>query len=500
MNITGFRNFVAAFCTLPVLYFFFLPIAYSQNLNVSPAKKNNHPKMSSYLDKLEKEYKEGTGAARMVAQSMNITSHDPDRVTVYLMSEPGTSVDEDALYNLGAQIIKQADNVIKAVVPIDMLTAVADTVNGVSFMKTPDKLIPVAVESEGVDLTGAYTYHNEGYSGSGVKVAVIDVGFDDLSSAISNGELPADVVKIDCTGACIPSDFSSEEDSHGTAVAEIVYDMAPGAKLFLIKVEYIDDLWDAKDYAVNNGIRIINHSLVVPNTNFYDGKCYYGNPVCTANNAYANNILWVNAAGNQAQRHYWADFSDTDTVPDGWHNVSGSDETIKITVDPDHTTINVHLTWNAWPTTNQNYDLYLLDDSLDPLNPFASSKNPAGGQPIEWIYVKNVPPGDYYLAISQENATSNHRFQLHSINHDLNPAIADRSLLNPANSAWVLAVGAINYNNWTTGPHASYSSQGPTNDDIYGRIKPDIMGPDNVINRHQCILRARCRCCSTHTG
>jgi subtilisin family serine protease len=40
-----------------------------------------------------------------------------------------------------------------------------------------------------------------------------------------------------------------------------------------------------------------------------------------------------------------------------------------------------------------------------------------------------------------------------------------------------MAVGAINYNNWTTGPQASYSSQGPTND---GRIKPDIMGPDNV--------------------
>ena len=40
-----------------------------------------------------------------------------------------------------------------------------------------------------------------------------------------------------------------------------------------------------------------------------------------------------------------------------------------------------------------------------------------------------------------------------------------------------MAVGAINYNNWTTGPQASYSSRGPTND---GRIKPDIMGPDNV--------------------
>ena len=79
---------------------------------------------------------------------------------------------------------------IKAEVPIDMLTAVADNVKGISFMKTPDKLIPVAVTSEGVGLTGADTYHNAGYTGSGVKVAVFDVGFDRLSRAISNDELP----------------------------------------------------------------------------------------------------------------------------------------------------------------------------------------------------------------------------------------------------------------------------------------------------------------------
>ncbi len=55
--------------------------------------------------------------------------------------------------------------------------------------------------------------------------------------------------------------------------------------------------------------------------------------------------------------------------------------------------------------------------------------------------------------------------------------MASSSLLGPADAAGAMAVGAINYNNWTTGPQASYSSQGPTND---GRTKPDIMGPDNV--------------------
>jgi subtilisin family serine protease len=474
MNIAGFRKFIVVFCFIPMLYFFFLPVAFAQNLNIPPPKENSHPKMSSYLGKLEKEYKEGTSAQRMVAQSMNITPHDPDKVTVYLMSEPGTSIDEDALYDLGAQIIKQADNVTKAEVPIGMLTAVADNVKGISFMKTPDKLIPVVVTSEGVDLTEADMYHNAGYTGSGVKIAVFDVGFIGLSGAILNDELPNNVVKVDCTvQPCNSNNPSIENTSnHGTAVAEIIHDMAPGTMLYLIKVTDGMDLEDAKNFAVNNGISIINMSLVVPNTNFYDGECWslsgFSNPVCTADDAYANNILWVNSAGNEAQRHYEADFTD-DLGSDSFH-----DETITISVNSDKN-IDVYLTWNAWPTTDQDYDLYLYDSS-NTLIRKSDSRQTGSQPPIENIYY-NVPQGIYYLKIYNFSTGANHRFELYGINYNLSPSVASSSLLGPADAAGAMAVGAINYNNWTTGPQASYSSQGPTND---GRSKPDIMGPDNV--------------------
>ncbi len=214
---------------------------------------------------------------------------------------------------------------------------------------------------------------------------------------------------------------------------------------------------------------------MVANTNFYDGECYANNPVCTANDAYANNILWVNAAGNEAQRHYEATF--TDSEPNGWHNVSGSSETIRISANANDT-IEVYLTWDDWPTTDQDYDLYLYDASdtlVDSSPDFQTGSQP----PIEKI-VYSVPPngaGTYYLRIRRESASSNHRLELYSANYDLSPSVASSSLLGPADAAGAMAVGAINYNYWTTGPQASYSSRGPTND---GRIKPDIMGPDNV--------------------
>jgi subtilisin family serine protease len=462
--------------TILVFNFYFGTISFAKNLDMTPAKEKVHTKMASCLKKLEIEYEKSPMAGRRFAQSRNIKIKDPDNISVFLINEPGTTVDELSLQALGGETIKHAGPVSKVTVPIPMLTAIADTVKGISFIKLPDRLIPANV-SEGVDLTSASSYHSSGYDGSGANVAVIDVGFDDLSSAISNGDLPNTVIKVDCTGAsCVSASFSSETEDHGTAVAEIVYDMAPGATLYLIKVDDTLDLWNAKNYAISHGIDIINSSVVAFNTNFYKGECYNNYPVCTANDAYNHGILWVNAAGNQAQQHYEDTFTDSDS--DGWHNVSGTDETINITASSGQT-IEVYLTWNDWDTTDQDYDLYLLNSSLTQVA--VSNTLQSGSQePTEMISYTVPSNGSYYLSIYQKpSATSNHQFEVYSLYHELSPAVASSSLVNPGDAGGAIAVGAINYSNWTTGPQEAFSSQGPTND---GRIKPDICGPDWVLN------------------
>ncbi|MBW2641334.1 MAG: S8 family serine peptidase [Deltaproteobacteria bacterium] len=476
-NKNMYRKDLMILSTILVLNFSFFNTAFAKNLDMNPSKENVHPKMASCLKKLEIEYEKGGMAARRFATGRNIKIKDPDKITVFLMNEPGTTMDEMSLQAFGGEIIKRFGNVSKVTAPIPMLTPIADTVKEISFIKLPDRLIPVAVESEGVDLTSASSYHSSGYTGSGINVAVIDVGFDNLSSAISNGDLPNTVIKVDCTGAsCVSASFSSETEEHGTAVAEIVYDMAPGANLYLIKVDDTLDLWDAKDYAISHGIDIINSSVVAFNTNFYDGECYNNYPVCTANHAYNHGILWVNAAGNQAQQHYEATFTDSDS--DGWHNVSGTDETINITASSGQT-IEVYLTWNDWDTTDQDYDLYLLNSSL---NQVAVSNTLQSGsqEPTEMISYTVPSNGSYYLSIYQKpSVTSNHQFEVYSLYHELSPAVASSSIANPADADGAMAVGAIDYVDWTTGPQETFSSRGPTND---GRIKPDICGPDWVLN------------------
>jgi hypothetical protein len=462
------------FGSILALNFIFFTFASAKDFYMAMEKGAIHPKLSSRLWELEKEYETRAMAAEEYAQSRNLRIEYPDKITVYIISEPGTLLDETSVQAYGAEIIKGADNVWKVKAPINMLETIADNVKGISFMKLPDRAKASTIESEGVGLTGASSYHDAGYTGSMVKVAVIDVGFAGLSSAISDGELPNGAVMIDCTGSsCIPTDFSSETDFHGTAVAEIVHDMAPQATLYLIKIYDTLDLKDAKDYAVANGIKIINHSVTYPNTNFSSGGCFYSNAVCSADDAYAKGILWVNAMGNWAKSHYGATFTDPDG--DGLHNVAGDDVTIDIEASAGDV-IDVHLTWEAWPTTDQDYDLYLFDSDI---NLVASSQDSQTGTqpPTEGIYYSVPATGTYHLAIRKYSATSDHRLAVFSFNHDIDPAVASNSIESPADATGVMAVAAIDHGNWTTGPQESYSSQGPTSD---GRTKPEISGPDNV--------------------
>jgi subtilisin family serine protease len=462
---------------LIIFWSFHCEIAHSEESYLFKEGRIVHRKIqNTLLDLQERHFVQGRSISKESVHQYEVGIDEQDRVIVFLLPEKGKSkdtIDIEALKAYGCEIIKTGDAVIKAKVPIYMLDQIADHVNGISFIRLPDR--PLAdVVSEGVNLTGASSYQLSGYNGTNAKVAIIDLGFADLSAAIVAGVLPSSVIKIDCTGNdCAPTDFPSEEEVHGTAVAEIVHEMAPGAQLYLIKVGDNLDLKDAKDYCIANGIRIINHSVGWFDTNFYDGTCYFDNAVCSANHAYKNGILWVNAAGNQAQRHYGATFKDTDG--DRLHNVTSVSNYIAIHAEAGYVMV-FTLTWDAWPVTDQDYDLLLFDSSHALVA--ASMNAQTGTQPPAEEIVYPVPTtGTYYLAVRKYSTTGNHRFHIFSFYDDLSPHVASSSLLSPSDATGVMAVAAIDWANWATGPQEDFSSQGPTSD---GRIKPEISGPDGV--------------------
>jgi hypothetical protein len=478
MRIAAGRSLKYSLLILLVVYWsFHYGIAHSEESYLFKEGRIVHPKIQGTLTELqEKHFFQGSSVFKGSALRQQVGVDEQDRVVVFVLPEEGKTsdtIDIEALKSYGGEFLKSGNSVVKAKVPIYALDQIADHVKGISFIKLPDR--PLAdVISEGVNLTGASSYQLSGYDGKDAKVAIIDLGFADLSTAIASGVLPSSVIKIDCTGIdCALTDFLLETEAHGTAVAEIVHEMAPGAQLYLIKVGDSLDLKDAKDYCIANGIRIINHSVGWFNTNFYDGTCYFDNAVCSANHAYKGDILWVNSAGNHARRHYGAMFRDTDG--DRLHNVTSGNNYIAIDAEVGYVIVAV-LTWDVWPVTDQDYDLLLYNSSHTLV---AASMNAQTGtqSPDEGIVYFVPTSGTYYLAVRNYSATANHRFHIFSYYDDLNPYVASNSLVSPSDASGVMTVAAIDWANWATGPQEDFSSQGPTSD---GRMKPDISGPDGV--------------------
>ncbi len=382
-------------------------------------------------------------------------------ITVVLESRPGQSAQSTvaALSSLGVSrtAIETTSTLVKATVSLSQLSDLASVVSGVAFIRPPYIPFPLATSSQGVTAIGADAFHSSGLDGSGVKIAIIDLGFAGLSQAQANGDLPYSVQQNDLTGTGLTSGIT-----HGTAVAEIVHDVAPAAELHLVKIADEVDLDAAVTYCLSHGIDVINHSLGWYNTNFYDGT---GTIADIARRAISGGILWVNAAGNEAESHWEGIFSDGNS--DSW-----LDQSVTLYATSGSQIV-LFLTWNDWPQASSDYDLYLYDPTS---NLVASSTKYQTGteEPTESIQVSAPTTGIYTVRVQ---GTGYKSLELFSLYHSVTPAIASSSILAPANVAEVVAVGAIDHAHYTTGPQESYSSQGPTND---GRTKPDLCAPDKV--------------------
>ncbi len=381
-------------------------------------------------------------------------------VTVVLESQPGRSASTvTALGRLGVsqRDIESSSGLVKITVPLADLSSIAAGLSGVSFIRPPYTPYPLGTPSQGAGVIGADAFHAAGIRGAGTKIAVIDLGFSGLSQAQARGDLPYSAIQNDLSGTGLSSGIT-----HGTAVAEIIYDIAPEAQLYLIKIADEVDLDLAVTYCLNNGIDIINHSLGWYNTNFYDGT---GTIAESAQRAIDSGILWVNAAGNEAESHWEGIFTDGNS--DGW-----SDQNVTFYASAGSQII-LFLTWDEWPQSSTDYDLYLFDPSSALVA--SSTKHQTGTEePTESIQVSAATSGTYTIRIQ---GTGSVALELFNLYQSVTPVVPGSSILAPANVADVVTVGALDHAHYTTGPIEPYSSQGPTND---GLPKPDLVAPDNV--------------------
>ena len=463
--------------------------------------------VSSDLYQLAQLYQQNTVQALAFAET-SLLQLNGSRVLVDIAAENEAVVPAviAALPGIGAEVLAHAENFITAYVPIDQLEA-ATNLPGVQFVQSALRPMPLDGDmspraqiegsaqalTQGVAASNANVWHTAGWLGNGVKVGVIDAGFLNYTNAIASGDLPTIA-----SGRLViyqPSGMSFFLDTdHGTAVAEIVYDMAPMATIYLgtpnsptSMANYIVDM------ACNLGVKVIQSSIAFYVAEDGDGTGLVTNAIAQAEDCGA---LYVQAAGNNANYHWdmaatLANFdgdSQLDFAPGDEVLHFGDNSASCYTLSAGYP-INVYLRWNAWPTTNQDYDLYLVrwtgGSEWVTVTQSIRDQSAGGISPAEWINTSIATAGCYGLYIDKWSATGNHTFDLMGHNMpNFEYIVQSRSLVDPATSIDSFAVAAVDVD--SPYPREYYSSIGPahaaggTINDGAANQQPRIAGYANV--------------------
>lgn len=397
------------------------------------------------------------------------------RIEVHGPSLESPAIDAETFARHGGEQLRSWRHVADGWIPVAELAELARQLPpGYELYSAADLILPSgsATEGNGPGLTNTNVYRDAGYDGSGIKIAVFDMGFRGLMTSVLTDDAPFPHTRIDYTGG---DDFFLESDSrHGRFCAEVLYDHAPGAEYFFMKVDTSAGVGAAVDYCIDNDIDIISSSLNFGLLGWNDDSGAF----CAAANAAATaGILFFASAGNDGDKH-WEGLS-LDNDNDDWVNIDPDDETLDLLVQPGKT-VEFEVKWDK--TGNTNFDIYLF--STNPGDWLAEGTN--NGELWEKVTWKNNGNNDVTVHLAIHNGTGA-TVPIEAFGRggtwqaDLVPWGSTQSPSNCTHPS-VLSIGAVPASAYdspplTGGIAADYSSRGLSND---GMMLPDLCAPTDI--------------------
>jgi hypothetical protein len=455
---------------------------------------------------------------------------------------------------------------VQGMLPIEMVNEVA-ALPFVRYIRLPDYGFTNtgSVDSQGDAILQADVARSQfGVDGTGIRVGVISDGIGGVfatgctscgpttatPSPINAGDLPnatgtrnSSGVLTSVSGGIIAqsfpssapnleppaSDTASGVSAEGTAMLEIVHDLAPGAHLFFANAADRTSLSfeQAVNYlAANTDVVVDDISFLIPP---FDGTNVVSKNTAADLNTDTNPIRgYFTAVANQVFDHWAEPYTDSGTsltlacpASQGGASETGDVQLFEATANtkdagslgpfladpivvPNGARVAVFLDWNDSSSGSSNdYDLFLyLIQSNTLVSPLQCSTNPQTG---------TQPPAEQLIYINNSGSTQEVGILIQNVNNaaavrnfDMfvtNSATGNSQNLNfytpsgsvPAESdsggspVSVVSVGAIDQTQCTstgncTGSVEPYSSQGPTEatPQAAARMKPDVTATDDV--------------------
>ncbi len=474
------------------------------DLAIQAGSAPKHPKMDAAVYQVALDAQAGRLLPETAGDAPGIRMDGESLQVQIATSADRAAAARQAVLSAGGQVTGLAfeDTVLQAWVPVSMLSALTDS-PAVDRVRLPEYLQALEVlsagtyTSEGVAAMNASAWHAAGILGTGVRIGIIDLGFLNYASLLGS-ELPSTVATANFVDGQTPAQANGTT-VHGTACAEVIHDVAPGASLYLAKIATTVDISQAVQWLRGQQVDIISSSIGTYVSGPGDGTGALADLVASARQT---GILWVTSAGNERLSHWGGDwaYGDGDSLLDFSPGVevnaivNRSGDLIAISAGAD---VSAYLRWDDWTAVNQDYDLYVVRGNLatgqwepvDPSGPYCDGgidlqDGGPGQRPIE--YVQFTTYGDaapYGFVVDRYQATRDVHMEFYCPDCPrIDPHVAERSLVQPADSAAALTAAAVD----AAAPYAQevYSSEGPTNGAGGGATggipKPDIAAYANV--------------------
>ncbi len=288
--------------------------------------------------------------------------------------------------------------------------------------------------------------------GTGVKIGVLSDSVDYLSDVQASGDLPHVTVLED----------APNNTGEGTALLEIIHDIAPGAEL------YFATAWKSPASFANNikALRDQGCQIILDDVNYLNESPFQDGLIAQAvNEVTADGVLYFSAAGNSGnlndnQSGVWeGEFKGSDIVISDvgeFHDFEEGDITNEVIKEAPYA---VTLFWSdpLGQSTN-DYDLFLLDSNGELVD---ASRNWQTGSQEPFEIIGHALPGDQVVIVKYSG--ENRYLHLNTIRGRLEYG-TDGQIFGHAASKNAFAIGAVRVETTAFNNNKSvewFSSDGP---------------------------------------
>jgi hypothetical protein len=412
----------------------------------------------------------------------------PPRSSLTIAAAPGrTAAVSRALARLGAPVTARAGSLLQVRDAPGLADRLAH-LRGVRGVGPADVAVPDQVISQGVERIGADAQQSRGLTGVGIRIAIVDLGFGPSWRSLLGKELPP-LTQIDATQSFDHTSGkpdieglsnADEPTGHGANVAQVVWDIAPGARYTFINYHTQLELSQAVDWLINGPDGKPRVDIVVHSNSFLDGP-FDGTGVAAqaVNRAHDAGIFWANSAGNYARRHWEGLAGDPDK--DGWANIGPAGRGYLTFPLTGGIGMGATLFWNnctkggvTAAASTASFQIDVTDTAASSPVVYAQGQKDAA-QPASAVGYLPGTSGTYGLRVLQGTPGITCNLEIFGGGVELgDEATVESSIPTPGDARGSFTVGA---RDWQGDAAADYSSEGPTED---GRLKPDVVAPSST--------------------